>query len=286
LLGVDGEMRPIWQERLDHLAPWPMNSESHTIAPFERRPNEEVKAANAENPELFSVGVFPLITLGSPDLELGVRTFLARGNKNTYGWTTDSICAARLGLRDEMQKQLIGQVTGYQDHPSGLMDYYDRKPALHVYLEASGSLATGIGEMLQQSWPKAAAETEPVIHVGAALPTTFDARFKLLAIGGFLVEAVAEKGQVRTVKITSTRGGKVHIANPFGKETAVLLDKHEVLRSGEAILTLSTEAGKTYVLVAVGDLPVALGPAKLPANEAAKPFPDKLRWLGIPAMSP
>ena len=111
--------------------------------------------------------------------------------------------------------------SSFQDHPSGLMDYYDRTPAIHPYLEGSGTFSTGVGEMLLQSWPVTRgrdAAYHPRLS-GAAL--AWDARFKLLAMGGFEVECVAEKGMPRVVGITSTHGGTAQVANPFGKETVV-----------------------------------------------------------------
>lgn len=95
---TEEELRRVWQDRLEHLAPYAVDPTSGGILPYEIPPGVKLDWRNAENPELFAVGVFPLITLDSPAYELGVKTFRARRNVNGYGWTTDSICAARLGL--------------------------------------------------------------------------------------------------------------------------------------------------------------------------------------------
>ena len=151
------------------------------------------------------------------------------------------------------------------------MDYFDRKPALHYYLEGSGTFATTLGEMLLQSWPATPGETEPVIRVCPALPSAWNARFRLLAIGGFDVECVAEKGRPQTVAITSTRGGTAHVANPFGKEAVVTERGHAVLKSAEPVLTFPTEAGHVYILTAAGETARELGPLSLPTNDAQTP---------------
>jgi hypothetical protein len=281
ILGVDEELRPVWQDRLAHLAPWPIDSNTQGIAQFEVRPEDKVVWNNAENPNVFPMGVFPVIRLGSPEYDLGVRTFRTRKNVNVYGWTTDSIAAARLGLREDMEALLPGHVEHYQDHPSGLMDYYDRKPATHPYLEGSGTFATGLGEMLLQSWPATAGETNPVIRVCPALPAAWDARFKLLAMGGFEVECVAEKGRPTSVAITSTRGGAARVVNPF-EGAAVVTDRgRDVLTSVDPILVFPTESGRIYVLTPAGQKAQTLGPQKRPENAAPKQLlPGSRRWLG------
>ncbi|HEY3416686.1 MAG TPA: hypothetical protein VGM23_07360, partial [Armatimonadota bacterium] len=136
-LGMDADLRPVWQDRLEHLAPYPTNPDTGAIYPYQLQPGEKLDFRNAENPELFPIGVFPNITLDSPDLKTGITTFSARRNVDGYGWTTDSICAARLGLAEVggpntkpaeqgLQYLLPLHAEYYQDHPSGLQDYYGR----------------------------------------------------------------------------------------------------------------------------------------------------------------
>ncbi len=285
-LGTDADLRPIWQERLEHLAPYPVNPVNGAILPYEPRSDEQVATSNAENPELFPIGVFPLITLGSPEYDLGVKTFQARLRVNTYGWTTDSICAARLGLAEPvpegappqhmgLQQLLPSHAEYYQDHPSGLQDYYPRKPAIHPYLEGSGTMATAIGEMLLQSW-------EGLIRLCPALPQAWSADFRLLAMGGFEVTARAEHGKVVAFSLLSQRGEKARVVNPFGGPAVVTCENKPVVTSAEAVLEFPTEPGKTYLVTRAGTTPRTYEITAAP-NDAPKHLsPDSKRWIGKP----
>ena len=280
ILDVDESRRPVWQDRLDHLAPYHVSEKTGGIAPFEPRPLEKVEAGNCENPELAPVGVLPLITQDTPEAELGIRAFRGRSFVNACGWTTDSICAARLGLVDDLLKLLCAHAETHQDHPSGLMDYYDRKPAIHIYLEGSGTFATAMGELLLRSFGDTPA-SQPNIRVCPALPKTWDAHFKLLAMGGFEVKASAKRGQVAALAILSTRGGRMTLANPFAAETLVLEGERTVLKSEARLLNVETAAGRSYRVVPANAPNASLDPLPSPPNQAPKRLTDvSRRWIG------
>ncbi len=276
-LGTDADLRPVWQERLEHLAPYPLDLQTGGLRSYELQPGEKPVASNAENPDLFPVGVFPLLTLGSPDWELGVKTFRGRHNLNCYGWTTDSIAAARLGLAEELAKLLPDHLRQYQTHPSGLQDYYPRKPAIHPYLEGSGTFATAINEMLLQSW-------HGVVRIAPALPKQWSATFRLLAMGGFEITAQARQGAVTAVSVRSLRGGVLRLANPYPVPAAAWLGGTAVPSdsSDTHLLVIPTQAGKTYRIVPVGATPEEIRLALTP-NAAPKHLPGTERGLGIAA---
>jgi hypothetical protein len=284
---ADAELRRMWQDRLEHLAPFAIDPDTGGIRPYDFRPGEKPEIRNAENAELFAVGVFPLITLDSPDYALGVRTFRARRNVNGYGWTTDSICAARLGLAGAsdgksppgewgLQQLLPNHAERYQDHPSGLQDYYGRKPAIHPYLEGSGTMATGIGEMLLQSW-------NGLIRVAPALPKAWSADFKLLAMNGLEVTARAEQGQVRWLSVLSQRGQPAEIVNPFGGFAVVTCDGAKILRAEGPRLRFATQAGRKYVVLPVGGPPLSATVAAARNERPKRLSPTSPRWIGKPA---
>ncbi len=284
ILGVDADLRPVWQERLDNLAPYPKDAQGEAVLYYEMPPDEKPVYRNAENPELFPIGVFPLITQGSPDYDLALRTFHRRRNVNVYGWTTDSICAARLGLADSPEGEHPPQQMGlrellplhaeyYQNYPCGLQDYYGRKPGKHCYLEGSGTFSTGVGEMLLQSW-------DGVIRICPALPKAWDADFKLLATGGFEVSGHARQGQVVALSLLSLRGQPVALANPFGGPAAVTSEDKTVLSSADPLLKFPTQAGKTYLVTRGGVAWKTIEVSAAP-NDAPKHLsPDSKRWIG------
>ncbi len=284
ILGVDDDLRAVWQERLDNLASYPINPANGAILPYQLKDGEKMEWRNAENPELFPFGVFPLMRLDTPDFDLARKTFQARKNVNAYGWTTDSIAAARLGMAQAQAKDVPPQLLGveellplhaeyYQVYPCGLQDYYTRKPGKHFYLEGSGTFSTGVGEMLLQPW-------DVVIRICPALPAAWDADFKLLAMGGFEVLCHAEKGRAKAVWIKSLRGSPAAVVNPFGCETVVEADGKAVLSSAERLLKFPTEAGKTYELRPVGSGFAAATITAEPNREPKRLAPASRRWLG------
>ena len=250
-----------------------IDPQTGAILPYEPRPGEKIEVTNAENPELFPVGVFPLITLGSPDYELAVKTFRAGGTSTAtagrptasarpgWGWRNRAPTRRR-GRHWGLQQLLPLHAEYYQDHPSGLQDYYGRKPAIHPYLEGSGTMATAVGEMLLQSW-------DDVIRVCPALPKAWSADFKLLAMGGFEVSGHAENGRVAAVSLLSQRGQKVRMVNPLGAAAVVTCGDQEVLRADGPMLEFPTEAGKTY-FVARADAPPVMPEVTAQPNNAPK----------------
>ena len=289
-LGCDADLRAVWRDRLEHLAPYPRDPKTGALLPFQARPDEERQSRNGENPELHGVGVFPLMILGSNESDLGLRTFLARRFVCDNGWNTDAICAARLGLADDAAGRSEGEnrqrglewllrqhAERYQNQPSGLCDYAGgRARPPHAYLEASGTLATAVEEMLLQSF-------DGVIRICPALPAGWDATFKLLARGGFLVTARAERGKVRCAWVHAQRDGTAVIANPFNREATVRMDGRVVLASPDPVLRFETQTGRTYVLCPAGEEPPEL-PVTAGTNEAPKRLaPDSVRWIGKPS---
>ncbi|NCO33483.1 MAG: hypothetical protein AUJ92_11285 [Armatimonadetes bacterium CG2_30_59_28] len=283
-LHLDSELRAACQERLDHLAPYPVSPDTGAIMPYELRPNEQMEWRNAENPDLFPIGVFPNILAGSPDYELGLKTFYHRKNVNGYGWTTDSIAAARLGLADALPDGESAKQSGlewllplhanyYQNYPCGLQDYYGRKSGKHPYLEGSGTMSTGVGEMLLQSW-------NGVIRVCLALPKAWSADFKLLAMGGFEVTAHAEKGRVKLLQVLSQRGEPMAMMNPYIGAAVVSASGRQVLKATDRLLNFPTKIGEVYT-VAPAEASSAVRRVSAERNERPKRLtPASPRWIG------
>jgi hypothetical protein len=300
-LGCDPELGDRCWDTVRRLTLYPTDPKTGAILAYEPQPNEKIEVSNAENPEMFPIGVFPIYTLNTPTedkthYERALRTFRARRHVNTYGWTTDSICAARLGIADDAASQrlfpdwtpkdskgwgierlLPNHAETYQVYPCGLMDYYPRNPGMHCYLEGSGTFSTACGEMLLQSW-------DGLIRVAPALPRAWEAKFTLLAMGGFLVTAEVERGRVLYVAIESQRQRHVSIANPFNEPAEVNIDGRGMIWSGfDPIHAFIAEPGHVYYVVpksrpdVASNRPVVSGTR----NDAPRPLPpSKKRWLG------
>jgi hypothetical protein len=95
-----------------------------------------------------------------------------------------------------------------------------------------------------------------VIHVAPGWPLEWDASFRLLAKGGFVVQSVIEGGEIELVELESERGGEALVANPWPGSTV------DVYRGGKRRTTvggdrleLDTRRGERLVLVRRGTQP-------------------------------
>ena len=58
-----------------------------------------------------------------------------------------------------------------------------------------------------------------MIRLFAACPKEWNARFTLLARGGFLVRAAIEKGEIHSVELFSQAGARCRLLNPWAGAT-------------------------------------------------------------------
>lgn len=292
-LGIDEQLQAQCRERLQHLAEYPIDPQTGSIMPYELRPGEEIKWRNAENPRIFPFAVMPLMTLGTADYRLALTTFAHRRKVCGYGWNVDAIGAARLGLADEEASRqlypgvekltpqhrgvaylLPEHVQRYQNYPCGLQDYYSRKPAMHYYLEGSGTMTTALSETLLQDF-------HGVIRLAPALPADWDARFTLAARGGVLVSAECRGGQVAWASLDVPSAQALTMANPFDQPMLIRCDGKEILRSSEATVTWQAEAGRRYLVLPVDMTAEAVEPAVVTGQTNDQPKTFGRRMIGI-----
>lgn len=110
-------------------------------------------------------------------------------------------------------------------------------------LEGNFAFASGIQEMLLQSHTG-------VIRVFPAIPAgwrevSFD---RLRAMGAFLVSAVKEEGEVRSVRIYPEQGGICRIASPFGSRPVKVDGQEGPVSNENGILSFATRKGETVRL--------------------------------------
>lgn len=110
-------------------------------------------------------------------------------------------------------------------------------------LEGNFAFAAGIQEMLLQSHTG-------VIRVFPAIPAgwrevSFD---RLRAMGAFLVSAVKEEGEVRSVRIYPEQGGICRIASPFGNRPVKVDGQEGPVSNENGLLSFATRKGETVML--------------------------------------
>jgi len=100
----------------------------------------------------------------------------------------------------------------------------------------------------------------PVIHVFAAWPEAWDARYRLLCRGGFMVSSEMTQGRIPYVRIESQFGGECRLRNPWTDRGLTLYRdgrKSETLNG--PLLAFQTDRGETIVAVPAGADPTGKG---------------------------
>ena len=244
-LGVDADMRPRWQDLLDNLAPFPVDADKHMIREADLKPTDE--RHNTENVANYATYPFAVFGIGKPDWQLAKNTFDNRPVQGMgNGWEPAAIVAARLGLADEAAKLTMGHMISNLRAVSGT--WYSPTTAVFAgnipdstYYDAAGVSAQGLNEMLLQSH-------DGIIRLAPAWPAKWQAQYRLLARGGFMVSADIEDGRVRYALIESQRGGACRVANPWPGKALVSSGGKAVLSTDKRELVFPTKAGKTYRL--------------------------------------
>lgn len=211
---------------------------------------------NMENPEMYPVFPFNLAGMSSPAdiLQRWSNTFHARLHPNWAGWAPDSIQAARLGLPDTVDV-IMDHAKRHQKWPyGGWNSVADPLPGSRLgvcdapYFDSAGVNATAIEEVLLQSHALVGDEpADPTqggpIRILPAIRPDWSGRFGLLARGGFFVQATFAAGKPQRVAITSNRGGRLRLVNPFAV-CEVKTETSRIRSMSKRTLELDTQPGQ------------------------------------------
>lgn len=290
ILELDGEMRPVWREFLDNLAPIPTSELPDALKPEGYTgPRVWVKGLR---PAAKAGGMLPdrntlpqwnfdLCTVNSDDREmlaLAGATFDAyfrnglRADTPTGTLSRLPIAGAQLGRADAIRYLVPNQVRlsdgGTPDQPGIFRNRMAlREGAGATECERLGRAAEALHHALLQSAP-AKPGGEPILRVFPAWPNEWDASFKLLARGAFLVSASMKKGQIQSLKIESLAGSTLQLRNPWRDET-VLVERpgQAIERASGELIRLATTKGQTLTFrpQAAPDAAAAPPPASRPA---------------------
>jgi hypothetical protein len=152
------------------------------------------------------------------------------------------LAVARAGRGKELPAVLDRYYAAFAPLPNG-MSLFEGPTAPSV--EHLGLLTTTLQDALMQSVAARPGERE-IIRVFPAWPQAWDASFRLLARGGFLVSSEIQHGKVAFVEIESRRGEECRLRNPWGGTCAVSeVDGPDRMYADE-LLRFETTAGKRY----------------------------------------
>lgn len=161
------------------------------------------KRTNVENPELYAIWPYRLITMHDKNADVGVNTFLARQEHAEAGWSYDGQCAALLGLGDEAKRQLISKSKNSNPRyrfPATWGPNYDWLPdQTH-----GGNLMLTLQYMLMQF-------QGGEIYLLPAWPKGWDVAFKLHGPDHTTVICEAKSGRIVRLEVSpAKRRGAVH----------------------------------------------------------------------------
>jgi len=264
ILGVDSDLRDQWKELLENLAPYPMGSDPQAKALTGGVLADDVWAAGylgemdgQHNPEdVWLTPVFPFEdwTLETRNaatdpivrklLDLAPRHKSVLGGAGTNTAIRSPIAAVRAGRGNELPAMLERYAAAFSPLPNG-MSLFEGPTAASV--EHLGLLTMTLQDALLQSVSARPGEPE-VIHLFPAWPKHWNASFRLLARGGFLVSSQFDMGAVVQIEIDSRRGEECRVRNPWDRACIIQeVDGPSRVMEGP-IIRFPTTSGRVYAL--------------------------------------
>lgn len=264
ILEVDGELRGQWKELPENLASYPMGSDPRAKALKGSSLADDVWAAGylgesdgQHNPEdVWLTPVFPFEdwTMETRDaradaivqklVDLAPRHASVMGGSKLGTAIRSPIVAVRAGRGKDLPKMLQQYHAAFSPLPNG-MSLFEGPTAASV--EHLGLLTMTLQESLLQSVSPRPGQPE-IVSVFPAWPAAWDASFRLLARGGFLVSSEIKEGKVAFVEIESRFGEECRVRNPWAGECLLTeTDGASHPLSGE-LLRFPSKPGKRYRL--------------------------------------
>jgi len=259
VLGVDAEMRPVWRQFIDQLAPYPSGIVNGKTVYYIAASIKN----NIKNQGLFEPGDQPInlegivypgenLAIGGDPQQLQIARNsmeamnawgVTRGGNTNNGFCKIFPIAARIGWpADDLVSKLKAAIL-QQWRPSNLTVFQGGGG-----IETSGSVEALDSMLLQHE--------DGVLRVFPDWPTAMDASFtRLRAKGAFLISSEQRSGVVRYIDVTSEKGGPLVVQNPWGSHSvrvsyAAKSDNLTLKPDADGRVIFSTVAGDHYHLVA------------------------------------
>ena len=289
ILGVDADMRPKWREFLENLTPYTMGGD----------PGSQALGGGFSADDVWSVGhlgevkrggkpgatlAWPIFTFEDWTLEtrdpetdrivrkiadLDFSRVSIAGGGRMPGTHATLVMGARIGRGEDLPAMMASYYWGSNPAPNGFSEF-EGKTAHSI--EILGCIATTLQEGLIQSVSARPGQPE-VITILPAWPRHWNAAFRLLARGGFLVTTSYRDGQVEFVQLQSRFGEPCRLRNPWDGpcqlvETNGSKDGPSRTLAGD-LLTFETAKGRTSRLLPQGAMPPE--PRRISPEIAAEP---------------
>lgn len=271
ILDVDAELRGRWLELLANLAPYPIGNDPRARALAGGVLADELWAAGLRgeidgqhNPEdVWLAPVFPFEdwTLETRDpagdaagpavhaivqgiIDRAPRHAAVLGGARLSTAIRTPIAVARAGRGRDLPMVLDRYRAAFAPMPNG-MSLFEGPTAASV--EHLGLLATTLQEAVVQSVSPRPGEPE-VIRVFPAWPEEWDASFRLLVRGGFLVDAEIRGGRIGRIEVESRCGEECRIRTPWNGPCQVRDRSGTTRRYEDDVVRFPTEVGGRYTV--------------------------------------
>jgi hypothetical protein len=263
ILNVDAEMRPVWREFLDNLAPLSRTDGEAPVWTKGREPVVKGRASSRPDGNTMPIWFFDLCTLENTDPEtmrIANATYEAYFRNGVNAGTRVGVLsklgvtAAVMGRADHVRYLLPNQLNSQETKVlANRMDL--REGFQTTSVQRLGRAADTLHNALCQSVPAGPGKA-PVIRAFPALPREWDASFTLLARGAFLVSSSRTGGKIESVQIKSQAGGECRLRHPW-PGTVVTLHRDSTRAEDLAgdVLTFPTRAGEIVVVAPQGSTP-------------------------------
>ena len=275
-LAIDADLRDTWRDFLRDLAPYPMGDDPRARALTGGALADDAWAAgylgavdgsqNAEDVQLNPIFPFEDWTLETPDtalttvaqrtLELAPRHQRVLGGEKTNTAFRSPIAAIRGGAATDLAAILTKYRAAFAPLANGCSLF---EGATAPSVEHLGLLTMTFPEALLQSVAPRPGKPE-IIRLFPAWPSAWDASFRLLARGGFLVSASMGDGRITDIEIESRRGEECRLRNPFSNPCIVRAEDGTSCARAQtaAIIAFATRSGRRYTVQAQSPGDVAL----------------------------
>ena len=184
--------RAFWNQLAAALPPVPVREVDGVsmLAPAGRFANK----SNVENPELYAVFPFRLVSFEKENAALGRAALDHRSDRGNFGWRQDDLFMAYLGLADDARHNLVGRARN--SHPGSRFPAfwgpnYDWVPDQ----DHGGVLMRALQVMLLQTEGR-------TIHLLPAWPADWNVKFRLHAPHQTVIEGEVRDGALHGLKVT------------------------------------------------------------------------------------
>jgi hypothetical protein len=264
ILKVDQEMSLVWNEFLTNLSPLPTSRDYPDLAASPEYwtgalQSESKVRGNGQRPpdgNTMPVWFFDLCNPGGNPEMLKIanatydKYFNDGINNEVYLHVLSKIPAAGAILgRVDAVRFLIPNLIRRSPKDEVLPNRMDLSEGFYTTnIQRLGRAADALHLALLQSAPASPGE-EPVIRLFPAWPGEWEASFKLLARGGFLVSSSFKNGRIEFAEITSETGADCLIQNPWPGQPVVLYQNGKKQPLGKkSLFRIKTEKGVHFML--------------------------------------